>query len=168
MEADCFSGSCPRIVSVGQKFSVAIERESPTTFVRKKCNFVASFHNSESRGNEIVILLIVGSHVHLDTKFRYLSNDSFSSSKTFIREDCRVGVSINKLNDSWKQLIFLVVVRKTFYQEWGFGSYRTSLQQRSFEKKKFRSSFHHFESRFRKTITLLIVGSFVNRDTKIR
>ena len=35
MEADCVSGICPRKVSPGQKFLVAIERESPTTFVRK-------------------------------------------------------------------------------------------------------------------------------------
>ena len=119
---------------------------------------------------KIVILLSVGSNVHQDTKIRNrsLTNDSFRSSIPFIRENCRFGVSFNKHNDRWKQLVFLVVVRKTFYQESGFGSYRTSLQQRSFEKKKFISSFHYFESRCRKTITLLIVVSYVNRDTKIR
>ena len=35
MEADCFSGSCPQKISAGQKFSVAIERESKTTLLEK-------------------------------------------------------------------------------------------------------------------------------------
>ena len=38
MEAYCFSGSCPQIKSLGQIFSVDIERESPTTSVFKKGN----------------------------------------------------------------------------------------------------------------------------------
>ena len=38
MEAFCFSGSCPQKKSLGQIFSLAIERESPTTSVLKKGN----------------------------------------------------------------------------------------------------------------------------------
>ena len=35
METDCVSGSSPQKVPPGQKISVAIERESQTTFARK-------------------------------------------------------------------------------------------------------------------------------------
>ena len=101
-----FSSSCPQKISLAHEFSVAIEREFPTTFVWKKGNFFASFYNFESRCKKTVTLLIVGSHVHWDTKFRYLSNNSFRSSTTFNREDCLFGVSFNKLNDRWKRTVF--------------------------------------------------------------
>ena len=72
----------------------------------KKGNFFASFYNFESRCKKTVTLLIVGSHVHWNTKFWYLSNNSFRSSTTFNREDCLFGVSFNKLNDRWKHTVF--------------------------------------------------------------
>ena len=53
-----------------------------------------------------VTLLFVGSHVHRDTKFRYLSYDSFRSSTTFIRRDGVFGGSSNKLDSRWKQTVF--------------------------------------------------------------
>ena len=43
-------------------------------------------------------LLTVGSHVHWDTKFWYLSYNSFRSSTTFIQKDGRFRVSSNKLD----------------------------------------------------------------------
>ena len=100
------SSSCRKKVFPGHEFSVAIERESPTTFVWKKGNFFASFYNFESRCKNTVTLLIVDSHVHRGTKFRYLSNDSFRSSTTFNREDCPLGVSFNKFDDRCKQTFF--------------------------------------------------------------
>ena len=116
-----FSSSCPQKICLAHEFSVVIEREFPTTFVWKKGNFFASFYNFESRCKKTVTLLIVGSHVHWDTKFRYLSNNSFRSSTTFNREDCLFGVSSNKLNDRWKHTVFfLVVVRKRFSRDMNF------------------------------------------------
>ena len=42
-----------------------------------------------------------------------------------------------------------------------------SLQQLSFEKKgKLFATFYNFQSRCKKTVTLLFVGSHVHRDTK--
>ena len=94
-----FSSSCPQKVFPGHEFSVAIKRESPTTFVWKIFNFFASFYSIESRGKKTVTLLIVVSHVHWGTKIWYLSNDSLKSSTTFIPNDCPFGVSFNKHKD---------------------------------------------------------------------
>ena len=65
-----FSGSCPQKKSLGQIFSVAIEKESPTTSVLKKGNWFASFYNFESRCKKTVTMLFADSYVHWDTKFR--------------------------------------------------------------------------------------------------
>ena len=70
MEAYCFSGSCPQKKSLGQIFSVAIERESPLTSVLKNGNRFASFYNFESKCKKTVTMLIAVRYVHWDTKFR--------------------------------------------------------------------------------------------------
>ena len=105
MEAECFSGSWPQKISPWKNFLVAIERESPTTFVWKK---VISLFRS-----------IIWEQIQDDcytancrqpcspgTKLWYLSNDCFTSQTTFIREEYPFGVSFNKLNDRWKQTVF--------------------------------------------------------------
>ena len=93
MEAECFSGSCPQYVSPGHAFLVAIKRECTTTFVwKKKVNYLLRFIPLRADARGAVTLLIVGSHVHRDTKFWELSNDSCRSSTTFNREDGPFGV----------------------------------------------------------------------------
>ena len=89
-------------------------------FHLKEGNFFASFYNFESRCKNTVALLIVGSHVHRGTKIWYLSNDSFRSKTTFIREDSRFGVSLFKLNDRWKLTVFLVVVPRNYHRDIDF------------------------------------------------
>ena len=112
-------------------------------------------------------LLTVGSHVHWDTKFCYLSYDSFRSSTTFIRKDGRFRVSFNKLDSRWKQTVFSarwwqnIVPGLAVPVATEPGSSKTS-----FEKMYFLCFVPQFESRCMKTVTLLIVGSHVHWDTK--
>ena len=105
MKADCCSCSCPQNFSQGHDFLVAIKRESVTTFFWKK---VSSMSRSIiwNAGVKTVILLSVGSNLHQDAKIPYISNDSFTSSTNFIREDYRFGVSISNLDSRWKQTVF--------------------------------------------------------------
>ena len=104
MEADFF------LVVVRNKFHLYLSNESLQQ--PKKVILFASFYHFESRCKKTVALLIVGSHVHQDIDIRYLSNDSFGSSTTFNREDCRFCVSREKLDNRWKQTFFLVVVSR--------------------------------------------------------
>ena len=90
----------------------------------KKNSVLCSFDYSECRRKKNVILLSVGTNAHHDSKIRYLSNDSFRSSTTFIRKDDRFGVSLNKLASRWKQTVFMVVVGKCCTRAWGFGSFQ--------------------------------------------
>ena len=110
----------------GHEVPVAIERESPTTFVRKKCNFVASFQNSESRGNEIVTLLIVSSNVLTWTLnfVIYRTIDLGHQNPSFEKIAGLVFHSTNLKTDESRPF-FLVVVRKIFLGTWGSGSNRT-------------------------------------------
>ena len=84
-----------------------------------------------------VIPLSVGSNVHQDTDIRYLSNDSFRSSTAFNREDCPIGVSFNKFDDRWKQIVFSGSCPQKVSpgHKLSVAIERESLQQLSFEKK---------------------------------
>ena len=127
VEAECFSGSWPQKVSPGQNFSVATNRESPTTFVWKK---VISLFRS-------IIWEQIQDDCYIASCRQWCSprNDSFKSWKTFFRKDCRLGVSLNKLDNRWKQNVFLVVVPKKFHQGKNFDSYRTRVSN-NFRLKK--------------------------------
>ena len=86
-------------------------------FHLKEGNFFASFYNFESRCENTVALLIVGSHVHRGTKIWYLSNYNFRSSRICNQKDGRFVVSFNKLDRRWKQTLYLLVVRKMFSRD---------------------------------------------------
>ena len=140
-----------------------------SNFLLKKSQFYVSFNYLECRRKKTVLLLSVGSKVHQDTKIRYLSNDSFRSSTTFARKDDRFGVLLNKLDSRWKETVFLVIVGNSCTRAWGFGSYQLRVFNYFHLKKcdTFASS-NDFESRYKTTFTLLIVGSYVPQETKIR
>ena len=136
---------------------------------QEKSQFSVSLDFLECRRKKTVILLSVGSNVHQDTNIWYLSHDRFRSSTTFIRKDGRFDVSFNKLDSRWKQTVFLVVVGNCCTWSWGFGWYRPRFFNNFHLKKlSYLSSFFNFESRCKKTVTLLIVGSHVHQDSTIR
>ena len=117
-----------------------------------------------SAGSKRLLLLSVSSNVHRDTKIRYLSNDSFRFSTTFMRKDCRFDVSFSRLDDGLKQTVFLVVVRICFTGTKVFGSYRTRVYNNfRLEKGNFFAPFHNFESKCKNNVTLLIVDSHAHR-----
>ena len=112
-------------------------------------------------------LLTVGSHVHWDTKFCYLSYDSFRSSTTFIRKDGRFCVSFNKLDSRWKQTVFSGRLWQNIVPGLAVPvATEPGSSKVSFEKMYFLCFVPQFESRCMKIVTLLTVGSHVHWDTK--
>ena len=161
-----FSGRCWQKIVPGLAVLVAI-KPGPSTTSFEKNYFLCFVPQFQSRCMKSATLLTVGSHVHWDTKFWYLSYDSFRSSTTFIRRDGRFRVSFNKLDSRWKQTVFsgrwwqIIVPGLAVPVATKPGSSKTP-----FEKMYFLCFVPHIESRCMKTVTLLFVGSHVHWDTK--
>ena len=115
MEADCVSGSCPRKIPAGQKFSVAIERDSPTTFVWKNVISLLRSITLRAEGIRLLSCKLSAATFTWTLSFGIYRKIVLGPQKPSFENIAALVFQSTNLKTDEIRLFFLVVLRKIFF-----------------------------------------------------